>query len=116
MLQFHDWTTHDAFRSLDRSVDYREGIRRLDLPLLVMAGSQDRLAPPAAAKAQLELAASKDKTLVVFGKENGDREDYGHGDLVFGRGAPEEVYPYILRWLEGRATASVVPAPHANAG
>jgi hypothetical protein len=31
--------------------------------------------------------------------------DYGHGDLLFGRGAPKEVYPLLRDWLERRATA-----------
>jgi pimeloyl-ACP methyl ester carboxylesterase len=109
LVQLRDWTTHDAFRSLDRSVDYREKIRALQLPLLVMGGSKDRLAPAEGAKKQFELAGSPDKTLVIFGRENGDRHEYGHGDLVFGHAAPEEVYPVIARWLEGRASAVELP-------
>jgi hypothetical protein len=72
--------------------------------LLVSGGSQDRLAPPEVLKAQYDLAGSRDKTLVVFGRERGDRLDYGHGDLMFGQGAPLEVYPLVRRWLEERAT------------
>ncbi len=30
--------------------------------------------------------------------------DYGHGDLMFGTGAPAEIYPIIRTWLEARAT------------
>jgi len=47
---------------------------------------------------------SQDKTLAVFGPENGDTLPYGHGDLLYGENAPKEVYPIILRWLEARAT------------
>ncbi|HVE87473.1 MAG TPA: alpha/beta fold hydrolase [Myxococcales bacterium] len=104
LLQLRDWVEHDAFRSLDGAVDYREGIRRLRLPLLVSGGSQDRLAPPEVLQAQYQLAGSEDKTLVVFGRDRGDQEDYGHGDLLYGQGAPKEVYPVIRTWLEEHAT------------
>jgi len=104
---------NDAFRSMDGSVDYREGIRRLRLPLLVSGGSQDRLAPPPVLQAQYDLAGSEDKTLVIFGRDRGDREDYGHADLVYGQGAPAEVYPLIRRWLEEHATRSAPPGPAA---
>lgn len=104
VLQFEDWATHDAFRSFDRTQDWRAGIARLSLPMLIMGGSADRLAPPACVRAQFELSGSADKTLMVFGRDNGDELDYGHGDLLFGAGAPVEVYPRIRRWLEEHAT------------
>ncbi|HZN91827.1 MAG TPA: alpha/beta fold hydrolase [Myxococcales bacterium] len=113
LLQLRDWVVNDAFRSVDGSVDYREGIRRLRLPLLVSGGSQDRLAPPPVLQAQYDLAGSEDKTLVIFGRDRGDREDYGHADLVYGQGAPAEVYPLIRRWLEEHATRSAPPGPAA---
>jgi pimeloyl-ACP methyl ester carboxylesterase len=104
LRQQRDWIVNDAFRSADRTVDYREGLRRLRVPLLVSGGSLDRLAPPASLQAQFELAGSSDKTLVVFGRDRGDQLDYGHGDLLYGQGAPAEVYPVLRRWLEEHAT------------
>jgi homoserine acetyltransferase len=104
LLQMKDWAENNAFRSFDRSRDYRAGIQGLSLPLLVMGGSADRLAPPACVKAQFELPRSGDKTLMIFGRENGDRLDYGHGDLLYGAEAPREVYPKIRAWLESHAT------------
>ena len=104
VLQFDDWLRENAFRSWDRSVDYRAGLRRIQVPLLITGGSSDRLAPPEVVKAAFEAAGSADKTLMLFGCENGDRMDYGHGDLIFGAGAPMEVYPRIRQWLEDRAT------------
>ncbi|MBI2893655.1 MAG: alpha/beta fold hydrolase [Deltaproteobacteria bacterium] len=104
LLQFRDWVTTGTFRSFDGERDYREGLGTITTPILCAGGSCDRLAPPPSVTLAHELAGSSDKSLVIFGRERGDGEDYGHGDLVFGRGAPTEVYPVIRAWLEERAT------------
>ncbi|MBZ4421210.1 alpha/beta fold hydrolase [Myxococcus sp. RHSTA-1-4] len=109
LLQFQDWIEHDVFRSFDRATDWRAGIPRLQLPLLIMGGSSDQLATAENVEAQFALATAKDRTLHIFGKDRGDKMDYGHGDLVFGTGAPMEVYPLIREWLERHAT----PLPSA---
>ncbi|NPC87063.1 alpha/beta hydrolase, partial [Pyxidicoccus fallax] len=114
LLQFQDWIEHDAFRSFDRATDWRAGISRLQLPLLVMGGSSDRLATAENVEAQFALTTAPDRTLHIFGRDRGDKMDYGHGDLVFGTGAPTEVYPVILEWLERHATplaSADVPPP-----
>lgn len=104
LLQFRDWIEHDTFRSYDGTVDWRAGISRLTLPMLIMGGSSDRLATAENVRKQYELLTSPDRTLHVFGRDRGDKMDYGHGDLIFGTGAPVEVYPLIRSWLEARAT------------
>jgi pimeloyl-ACP methyl ester carboxylesterase len=104
LLQLTDWIEHDAFRSYDGKVDWRAGLSRLTLPMLVMGGSSDRLATAENVRKQYELLTSPDRTLHVFGRDHGDKLDYGHGDLMFGTGAPLEVYPLIRKWLEDRAT------------
>jgi len=109
LLQFRDWIENDAFRSFDGKVDWRAGMSRLTLPVLVMGGSSDRLATAENVRRQYELLTSPDRTLHVFGRDHGDKMDYGHGDLMFGQGAPTEIYPIIRAWLEARSTP--LPAP-----
>lgn len=104
LRQFRDWIREDRFGSLDGGEDYREGIRRLRAPLLVMGGSRDRLATTEAVERQFDLAGSKDKTLILLGRDRGDSQDYGHGDLLFGTRVSSEVHPVIVRWLQMRAT------------
>jgi pimeloyl-ACP methyl ester carboxylesterase len=104
LLQFRDWIENDAFRSYDGQVDWRAGMSRLTQPVLVMGGSSDRLATAENVRKQYELLTSPDRTLHVFGRDRGDQMDYGHGDLMFGEGAPKEIYPLIRAWLEARAT------------
>src|SRR5262249_25327784 len=104
LLQLKDLVFNDAFRSFDRKRDYRAGISRLRLPILVAGGSADRLAPVPRVRAAFELAGSEDKKLVIFGRDTGCAQDYGHADLIFGTAAPEEVYPVLRRWLIAHAT------------
>ncbi len=104
LLQLKDWVFNDAFRSFDQTRDYRAGIARLTVPILVIGGSADRLAPVPQVRAAYELAGSSDKKLAIFGRETGCAHDYGHADLIFGGGAPDEVYPVIRKWLIAHAT------------
>jgi pimeloyl-ACP methyl ester carboxylesterase len=107
LLQLRDWILTDAFRSADGATDYRVGLERLNVPALVIGGTHDRLAPADVVRAAYELLGSDDKQLALFGCEYGHRQNYGHGDLLFGEGAPTEVYPRIRQWLEAHATPFV---------
>lgn len=109
LKQLADWSRFDVFRSRDHRIDYRVRLRQVTTPVLVMGGSRDALATPEAVLAQAELLGSTDRTVMLFGRENGDTLDYGHGDLLFGEHAPQEVYPRILRWVSEHA--SPLPEP-----
>lgn len=106
LAQLEDWVDHDVFRSRDRRVDYRELVKALKLPLLVVGGSADTLAPLDNTEAYYDLSSSPDRTLVLLGKRFGQREEYGHGDLLIGKHARDEVFPRIAAWLAQRATKS----------
>ncbi len=111
LRQLDDWTWHDRFCSRDGAQDYRARLAAVTQPVLVLGGTRDRLAPPAAIFGQAALLGSVDKTVMLFGQENGDRLEYGHGDLLFGVGAPSEVYPRIVAWVAERATRLEGVAP-----
>ena len=104
MGQFADWVINDAIRSRDGSVDYRQSMRALRVPVLLVGGSKDMMAPPGCMRAAAEQIRSEDKTLLLFGREFGSRAEYGHGDLILGREAPGEIYPAIDAWLRAHAT------------
>ena len=104
LRQLDGWSHQDRFCSRDGTVDYRRRLSVITQPVLVLGGTADRLAPPSAVQAQAALLGSPDKTVMLFGTENGERLEYGHGDLLLGTGAPSEVYPRIVAWAEERAT------------
>lgn len=76
--------------------DYVERFETMDLPLLVIAGNNDDLAPPASVRPAFERSRSKDKTYRTV--------PLGHIDLLVGRDAPLSTWPLIANWMKrGRA-------------
>jgi pimeloyl-ACP methyl ester carboxylesterase len=88
-----------GLRSADGKVRYMEGLPRAQVPVLALAGTQDRQCDPGAARVPIEALGTPDKELLVFGKEHGHPTEYGHFDLLIGRRAPAEVWSRIEAWL-----------------
>ncbi len=102
--QLLSWAKARRFYSRSGWID-EDHYDRLKLPLLLLAGSHDfYLAPPESVAFVAERAGSTDKTFRVFGRAYGETVDYGHGGLLVGKQAPDEVFPVISAWLEQRAT------------
>lgn len=76
---------------------------RIRVPMLLIAGANDLIAPPAAVAYLAERVGSSDVTFRTMGRADGCRVDYGHGGLLVAREAPDEVYPVLRAWLAARA-------------
>ena len=100
LRQFVRWSRLGTFTSADGTVDYRGSLHGIAVPVLVIAGAGDRIAPPASIHPAYDAIASEHKTYREFSIANGDAADYGHVDLVFGTRAPDEVFPAIASWLD----------------
>jgi len=79
--------------------DYLGDFDRLDLPLLVLAGSHDVLIPPSGVKPAYENSQSHDKAFRVFGPNDGGHH-WGHVDLILGTDASGYVWPTVADWLD----------------
>jgi polyhydroxyalkanoate synthase subunit PhaC len=77
---------------------YASAFEELDLPLLVIAGSKDDLAPPESVVPAFERSRSTNKSYRVFPR--------GHIDLVVGREAPLSIWPLVEAWLRARVRAA----------
>jgi lysosomal acid lipase/cholesteryl ester hydrolase len=100
--QLMDGLVCGRLRSHDKTMDYSDpkalgGIR---FPALLVAGRVDDVAPAAGVKHLYDALGSADRTMRVMSRTNGYSADYGHMDLLMGRNAPEEVYPYIAALIE----------------
>jgi polyhydroxyalkanoate synthase subunit PhaC len=92
MLDLFDWAAQG--RSEDNEFDYVERFERMDLPLLVVAGEKDDLAPPASVKPGFARSRARDKTYRVL--------PLGHIDLLVGRDAPRMTWSLVGDWLDKR--------------
>jgi pimeloyl-ACP methyl ester carboxylesterase len=79
---------------------YETQLDQIDVPVLALGGSVDRIATPTSVAAAVSRLASSDVRYREMGRRFGDRADYGHIDLLVGRASPDEVYPVLLDFLE----------------
>ncbi|MBX3183078.1 MAG: alpha/beta hydrolase [Polyangiaceae bacterium] len=80
-----------------------ERFEGLDLPLLIIAGTSDDLAPPPSVKPAYERSRAQDRSYREL--------PFGHIDLLVGRDAPRFVWPLVERWIARRLSA---PEPIAQ--
>lgn len=99
--QFARWVKTGRFDAED-GFDYRAGMKAITQPVLAIAGGRDFLVPPPVAHAVGKLTSGPTE-LVTASLREGFSTDYGHGDLVLGRRAPEEVTSRIAQFLEKHA-------------
>jgi pimeloyl-ACP methyl ester carboxylesterase len=93
MRNMFEWAAQKRFGG--ETKDYVEQFEAMDLPLLVVAGANDDLAPPASVRPAFEKSRSKDKTYKTA--------PLGHIDLLVGRDAPLSTWPLVTSWLDKRA-------------
>lgn len=94
--QFARWVAKGTFDGND-GFDYFRGLSAVRAPVMLIAGSDDKLAPPEAVLAARKTLGGPVAELVARG--------YGHGDLSVGQRAPEEIYPEVAAFLAQHATA-----------
>ncbi len=111
--QLEPYMAEGHLLSADGQVDYADRLNRVVTPTLQVAGAGDRMTDIASIRANFAAIGSADKTLLTMGKAEGQRDDYGHCDLVWSRHAPAEVFPPIIEWLDRHQDRprSAEPAP-----
>lgn len=79
--------------------DYEGAYGTIHTPIAFGAGSVDRIAPPDAVRHVHDRIGSAHKVYRIFGSEQGEKANYGHGDLVLGDRVQQEVFPFVSDWL-----------------
>ena len=93
MMDMFQWAAQGRFGG--RQSDYAERFEAMDLPLLVVAGTNDDLAPPPSVRPAYTRSMARDKTYRVV--------PLGHIDLIVGRDAPLMTWSLVTQWLSKRA-------------
>jgi pimeloyl-ACP methyl ester carboxylesterase len=104
MRQFAEWFRNGGFITRADGTRYDQDFSSITAPILLIAGAVDFLAPPESVQFVFDRVSSEDKTFAVMGRASGCVVDYGHGDLVVGKHAPDEVFPKVVDWLSAHAT------------
>ena len=92
-VEMFSWANEKSFGGA--ASDVTERFEAMNLPLLVVAGSRDDLAPPESVRPGFTRSRSPDKTYRAL--------PLGHIDLLVGREAPRSTWPLVSEWLTGRA-------------
>jgi polyhydroxyalkanoate synthase len=87
----------DGGHCLGELTGYAEEFESLDVPLLVISGTKDDLAPPASVEPAYTRSRSSDKTYRAFPR--------GHLDILVGTDCLQTIWPLLLNWLTRRARA-----------
>lgn len=90
------------FVSAKGDFSYRKNLAKIQLPLLLIGGEKDQVAPPEAILAVYRKVGSADRAMRIFGPRYKDSAAYGHMDLILGMKARQEVFPVIGGWLKRR--------------
>lgn len=99
--QFQRWIATGRLDGED-GFDYRAALKDVRVPVLLVAGVKDLLAPPETMTPVRTLLGGPVE-YVLLAKAQGFSADYGHGDLTLGRNAPDEVFPRVAEFLERHA-------------
>ena len=89
-----DWAAHKKFGGPDS--DYAPRFEALDLPLLVVAGTHDDLAPPESVHAAFVRSRSQDKTYRTL--------PVGHIDILIGREARNSTWTLLGEWITSQGS------------
>ncbi len=98
--EFSQWARLKKELTVDKTLDYRKNLKNIKIPVLLIAGSVDHVAPPPQVRFVYEQISSPIKEFIIAGKRYNFKEDYGHLCLTVGEYAPEEIFPVIYNWLE----------------
>lgn len=114
LMEFARW--YAAKRMSDRYdlFSFTDHLERVRVPMLVIAGSRDRLTPAHDIAHVAERLGSADKTFTIVGRQTGFAHDYSHVDLLLGRHAHEDVFPHVTAWLDARRPAERAPRTDAR--
>lgn len=100
MTQMVEWGERRQFASLDHETNYLEGLRNVRVPMLVVAGKVDAIAPPWNVRPAFERLGASEKRWLELGEANGMAGDYNHMDMLLSVHAQKDLYPRIAAWLD----------------
>jgi pimeloyl-ACP methyl ester carboxylesterase len=109
LTQLLQYVKQKGFVNYNNTINYTNNVEKIKVPVLQVVGQLDNFAEPGFVAIIHNRLGSAKKQMRVFGKINGYRADYGHDDIIIGRYARDEVFPYIETWLSTESVAASIP-------
>jgi len=100
--QLNQMAETGEFHDFAGKFNYSRHLGRVRVPMLLLAGKGDNMVPPGVVVAAMKRVGSTDKQWIHLAKANKFSADYGHCDMIWGKNAPQEVFPIIADWLDQR--------------
>lgn len=97
-LQFLRWLGTGQWDSDDSTIDYRENLKNINLPVMSVIGRHDELCPDRET-AGFSRIGSEEKKAIVASRKNGFKQNYDHVSLVFAGRARDDIFPNIEKWV-----------------
>ncbi|XP_039691121.1 uncharacterized protein [Medicago truncatula] len=97
LLQLKTVLQKGGLRNRNGTFFYKDHLRKSKVPVLAIAGDKDLICPPEAVYETVKLIPKELVTYKVFGEFGGPH--YAHYDLVGGRSAADQLYPFIIEFL-----------------
>lgn len=90
--QFLHWAGTQTFTSMGKGIDYLKEMGGIRCPVFQINGGKDYLAPPLSVAIAFNYLGSNSKTRLLL-------ENYGHGELAFGKNVIRDVALPISEWI-----------------
>jgi len=96
------WIYEKGWKHWKNGFDYASALKKLTLPpILSMTGASDNvLGHPVDCKLMLEELGKQDYEFKILGKENGNKQDYDHINILTHPDAKTDHFPIIDSWIK----------------
>lgn len=105
--QIAEWLDTGYIKDRNNKINFSEGIKNISIPIYALTGSVDMMCSKEAVLALKEKFSEEQLKITITGIETGFTAEYGHGDIIFGRNAPDEIFPLITSYIEKHSTKIV---------
>ncbi len=105
--QIGRWVEEGYIKDRKGERNFSEGIKSISIPVFAMTGSVDLICPPEAVFWLKEKLREEQLRITIAGIHSGFSADYGHGDIIFGRKAPSEIFPLITSYVESHSAKTL---------
>lgn len=99
--QSADWVTNDSWIDADDGFDYGATIKTVSLPPIwyIAAANDHALGHPSDVRDFMESAGRQECRYTVLSRQNGNRHDYDHINMLTHPDAVHDHFPLVAEWL-----------------